>query len=154
MMIVEVAEDNIIEAARIHSESWKESHRAFCSEEFVELHTVEHQREYLQKEMQQGKKIYMLIDDMPVGIVSVKGNLIENLYILPQRQRQGYGTKLLLYAIEQCEDIPVLWILSNNQKAERFYRKYGFKKTGEEKRLSEKLSEIKMSQSKILTPEE
>lgn len=25
MMIVEVAEDNIIEAARIHSESWKES---------------------------------------------------------------------------------------------------------------------------------
>ena len=28
--------NKLYEAAKIHSESWKESHKAFCSKEFVE----------------------------------------------------------------------------------------------------------------------
>lgn len=143
-MIVEVTQDNILAAAKIHSESWKESHRAFCSEEFVQLHTVERQQEYLQKEMQQGKKLYMLIEDAPVGIISIKERLIENLYVLPDCQRRGYGSKLLKYAIEQCQGEPTLWILSNNTRAESFYCKHGFVRSGQEKVLSPELSEIEI----------
>ena len=142
--IIEVTKENILAAAQIHAESWKESHKSFCSKEFVELHTPERQREYLQNEMQQGKELYMLIEDIPVGIVSVKGNLIENLYVLPDKQRMGYGSKLLKFAIEKCEDEPVLWILSNNKRAENFYCKHGFTKSGNEKVLSEELSELEM----------
>ena len=32
-MIIEVNENNILEAATVHSISWKESHRSFCSED-------------------------------------------------------------------------------------------------------------------------
>lgn len=32
----------------IHSISWKESHSKFCNKEFVELHSVEHQKAYLE----------------------------------------------------------------------------------------------------------
>ncbi len=41
--IVPVTEENISDAARIHSISWQESHRSFCGEDFIEKHTVEHQ---------------------------------------------------------------------------------------------------------------
>ena len=71
MRFVEVTELNLADAGRIHSESWKESHRSFCSAEFVEKHTTAAQAEYLRREMNTGKTIYMLIDESPVGIVSV-----------------------------------------------------------------------------------
>lgn len=143
-MLVEVNEDNIIDAAYIHAESWKESHRSFCSVEFVKAHTIERQRAYLEKEMSIGKQIYMLVRDIPVGIVSVKEKLIENLYVLPDRQHEGCGSELLEYAINKCTGTPALWVLNNNAKAEKFYRKYGFVRTGREKKLSEELAEVEM----------
>ena len=93
MRFVEVTELNTADAGRIHSESWKESHGRFCSDEFVEKHTSAAQVEYLCREMDAGKSIYMLIDEYPVGIVCVHGSMIENLYVLPSEQRNGYGSQ-------------------------------------------------------------
>ena len=143
-MIVEVNGSNITSAAKIHSESWKESHKNFCSIDFIEQHTFERQEEYLRCEMKTGKKVYMLVENVPVGIVVVHESLIENLYILPDEQHNGYGTKLLLFAMWQCSDVPTLWILENNQKAYFLYFKYGFRKTGRRNKLSDNLSEIEM----------
>lgn len=42
-----------------------------------------------------GKKVFMLIDEKAVGIVSVVGDLIEHLYVLPDQHRKGYGSELL-----------------------------------------------------------
>ena len=143
-MIVEVNESNIGQAARIHSESWIESHKSFCSADSIARHSAVHQEAYLRKEMQAGKKVYMLTDDKPAGIVSVWDNLIENLYVLPDRQHMGYGTMLLTFAMRRCQGTPVLWILNNNKPAYALYSKYGFVKTGKQKRLSDTLSEIEM----------
>jgi len=145
MRFVEVTEQNIAEAGRIHSESWKESHRSFCSAEFVEKHTPAAQVEYLRREIVAGKSIYMLIDAYPVGIVSVHGSLIENLYVLPAEQQKGYGTQLLHYAIQQCAGTPCLWILNINVGAYRLYTKNGFKETGNRKQLSSQLAEIELA---------
>lgn len=78
-MFVKVTEENIEAAAKIHSESWRESHKSFCSEEFVKAHSPERQVEYLRSEMSCGKQIFMLVLDSPKGIVSIHHNLIENL---------------------------------------------------------------------------
>lgn len=145
-MIVKVDENNIYDAAVIHSESWKDSHKGFCNTEFIEQHTVEHQKQYLEQEIHSGKDLYMLVEDTPVGIVSIQGSLIENLYIRPNEQRKGYGTTLLKYAINKCIGEPTLWILENNQRAYNLYTKYGFCKTGKMKKLSESLSELEMNQ--------
>jgi len=77
-----------------------------------------------------GSRIYMLVEEKPVGVVSVTGSLIEDLYVLPDRQNMGYGTRLLRYAIGKCKGVPTLWILENNTRAERLYRKMGFRRTG------------------------
>lgn len=143
MKIEIVTAANIQQAAYIHSESWKESHKAFLPPEVVAKRTVERQIVYLQSEINSGKKLFMLTDDIPVGVVSVQGSLIENLYVLPDRQRQGYGSKLLEHAVSQCEGTPALTVLNNNSAIE-MYRKKGFKGTGNIIPLNNKLWEIEM----------
>jgi GNAT superfamily N-acetyltransferase len=145
-MIVKVDENNIYEAALIHSKAWRDSHKDFCYPEFIAQHTVEHQEQYLRNEIFGGKELYMLIEDIPIGIVSIQGSLIENLYIKPSEQLRGYGTSLLKFAIKKCIGEPTLWILDNNEKAYNLYTKYGFYKTGNMNKLSESISELEMKQ--------
>ena len=133
MIIETVNLQNIDDAAWIHSMSWQESHRAFCTEEFVRAHTPERQKGYLLAKMQQGTTVYMLRDDMPVAVVSVTGSLIEDLYVLPD------------WAVSCCTGIPTLWILDNNDRARYLYEKYGFHETGNVHQLTENLSEIEFS---------
>ena len=144
MEIVKITENNICEAGSIHSESWKDSHKGFCTDEFVSRHTKEAQTEYIRSEIAKGKNFYMLVADKPVGIVSLQNSLIENLYVLPAEQRNGYGTRLLRYVLQQCNDVPSLWILSNNERADAFYRKNGFVESGKRKQLRNDLFEIEL----------
>ena len=55
MKIIKVDEASIADAGRVHSESWKESHRSFCSAEFVEKHTPAAQADFLRREMNSGR---------------------------------------------------------------------------------------------------
>ncbi len=141
-MIVLVDEQNLSHAARIHSVSWQESHRSFCTPDFISLHSSARQEEYLRRKMKDGAHVYMLIDRRPVGIVSLTGNLIEDLYILPDMQNRGYGTELLRFIVHQCPGKPTLWILENNAGAERLYQRYGFRPTGKRNAITGKLDEI------------
>ncbi len=145
MQIVDVTELNIADAGYIHSESWKESHKNFCSAEFVAKHTPEAQTEYLRREMAAGKKFSMLIDEYPVGIVSVHGSLIENLYVLPTEWGKRYGTRLLKYALGLCDNVPTLWVLNTNQRAYDLYLRNDFRETGNRKELKLEMYEIEMS---------
>ncbi len=141
-MIVPVNSANIRDAAFVHAVSWQASHRAFCSPDFVALHTPERQQAYLQRKIDSGSRCYILYHPKPVGLVSVTGSLIEDLYILPDQQRKGFGTALLAFAVGQCGGTPTLWILENNRAAEAFYRKMGFEETGRRKRVADGLGEI------------
>lgn len=129
-MIVAVDERNLLQAARVHSISWQDSHRSFCSPDFVKRHTPERQQEYLREKMNRGSRFYLLVEDEPTGMVSVTGSLIEDLYILLHKQNRGYGTELLQFAIKKCTDTPALWILENNVNAGRLYHRMGFRETG------------------------
>ncbi len=125
-----VTQADMMQAAIIHSESWMESHRDVCSPEFLASHTPERQKHFLESEIAKGAQLYMLIDGKPVGIVSIRGSLIENLYVLPSEQNKGYGTQLLAFAAEKCTQSPRLWILGTNDGARRLYERNGFQPTG------------------------
>ncbi len=129
-MIVTVTENNIVQAAMIHSVSWQASHKAFCSPEFVQMHTPERQLKYLRQKINSGTSLYLLIEEVPLGIVSVTNNTIEDLYVLPEYQNKGYGTKLITFAVKSCTAPPHLWILETNNAAKRLYQRLGFIPTG------------------------
>ena len=147
-MIVRVSEENLDAAARLHALCWQESHRSFCSAEFVAAHTPLRQAQYLRNKMEGGTKVFLLLDPEPVGIVSVTDNLIEDLYILPHKQRRGCGTRLLQYAVNQCRQVPMLWILENNRAAAKLYVRMGFRPTGRINSQKGKLTEIEYSLQK------
>ncbi len=146
-MIVEVDRDSLPRAASVHAASWKDSHRVFCSPEFIALHSPEHQQAYLLDKMRGGSRIWLLVEREPVGLVSVNGNLIEDLYVLPEMQNRGYGTRLLRFAMAQCTGVPTLWILENNRAAARLYRRLGFRETGRVNAITDKLAEIEFSRT-------
>ena len=144
-MIISVNEANLPQAALIHSVSWTESHRSFCTPAFIAMHTPERQQEYIRGKMERGSRFYMLIEEKPIGIVSVKENLIEDLYILPDRQNRGYGTGLLTFAVGQCTGKPVLWLLENNTNAKRLYLRMGFRETGRRNAITDGLDELELA---------
>ena len=144
-MIIKVNGENLQTAAEIYAETWQDSYRALYNESFIKRHTPARQKVYLNKSMKDGKRLYMLIKEIPVGIVSIKDNLIEDLYILPAEQHKGYGTELLLFAVKKCSGRPSLWVLGNNKKAQSLYRKCGFHMTGKKHLLSEQLTELEMA---------
>ncbi len=133
-----------MDAAMIHSISWRESHKDFCTPEFIEIHSPERQLRYIRDKMNKGTKFFMLEDEDPVGVVSVTDSLIEDLYVLPEKQNMGYGTQLLQFAVSQCPDTPSLWILENNVNAERLYCRMGFTKNGRINAITDKLAEIEL----------
>ncbi len=143
-MIKLVTQSDMVQAAIIHSESWMESHRDVCSAEFIAIHTPERQKRYLESEIAKGAQLYMLIDGKPVGIVSIHGSLIENLYVLPSEQNKGYGTQLLAFAVGKCTEAPRLRILSTNEGAKRLYERNGFKLTGNAVQISDGVYELEL----------
>ena len=156
-MVIPVTEKNLSDAARIHSVSWQESHRAFCNEAFILKHDEEFQAEYIRKKIADGSRFYMLCDKQPIAVVSIIGGLIEDLYVLPESHNQGYGSALLDYVIIliQKEGItPTLWILENNLGAERLYRRKGFEPSGRLNTITGKLSEKEFLYKGIKTYDE
>lgn len=148
MKVVKVDESNIAAAGAVHAESWRASH-GFCAPEFVEAHTAETQANYLLDEILQGKDVYMLLDPDPVGVVSVSGDVIGNLYVLPELWGRGYGSALLKYALRRCQADAKLWVLSSNNRARHLYKHFGFWETGERKSLGSGLEEIEMRYSRL-----
>lgn len=143
-MIEQVTEETLLLAAYVHALSWQASHLSLCSPEFIARHTPQRQAEYLRSEMGRGKRLFLLTDGEPVGVVTVWGSLIENLYVLPEQQKRGYGTALLDFAIRQCDKTPALWVLNTNALAQTMYRKNGFIETGATRALNESVFEIEM----------
>ena len=143
--ILPVDEQNLDAAAEVHAVSWRAAHAGFCEAAFVAEHTMERQRAYLLRKMEAGSRFFLLCDPEPVGIVSVKGCLIEDLYVLPSCQRRGYGTALLRHAIRECSSSPTLWLLENNHRAGRFYERAGFRPTGRINHENGPLTEIEFA---------
>ena len=143
LQIVPVNADNAAEAGFVHAEAWQASHRGFCTPAFIALHTAQRQTRRLLEKRDSGSRIFLMrLKREAVGVVSVAGSLIEDLYILPRFQNRGLGTALLRFAIKQCEGRPKLWILENNAGAERLYRREGFIPTGRRNAITGKLDEV------------
>ena len=144
--IVPVGADNVAEAGRVHACAWQASHSAFCTPDFVALHSPARQTRYLRDKLAAGSLVFLLrLDGAAAGVVSVTGDLIEDLYILPRLQNRGLGTSLLRHAVRQCRGRPALWILENNAGAARFYRREGFEPTGRRNAVTDGLDEIEFA---------
>ena len=62
-----------------------------------------------------------------VGFIATHGNMVEHLYVRPDRLRQGVGSALLERAKEQLPSGFRLWVFQENVPARRFYERHGLR---------------------------
>ncbi len=144
-MITKVTKENINDAAKVYMDSWKESHKDICSSEFIEKHDLNYMIDFLSEKLKNDYLIFMSYDNCPEGIVAINpsGEEICLLYVSPEKQGKGVGTKLLKFALSKCVS-PYITVLDSNKKAIDFYKKRGFfpaenqAKNNSEKRIFER----------------
>lgn len=123
----------------------------FCNDKvsFGEMQVYPLAKEYIESP-DKLQNIWVYDDEFVKGMVHVKDNQIEELYVDTFFQNQGIGDKLIKYAVEQrgCD---YLWALEKNVNAIRFYKEHGFILTGE-RQLEEGTTEyiVKMERKKMM----
>ena len=73
------------------------------------------------------EKVYLLIsDNEPAGTVTLSGNEIDRLFVLPGYQKKGYGTKLIDFAEETIGKEYDIIMLDASLVPKKMYLKRGF----------------------------
>lgn len=90
------------------------------------LHTAEDDARYFADHLFPRAEVWgALAGEILVGIVVFHGEWLEQLYVMPDAQGQGIGTRLLQVAQASCARLQ-LWTFQRNAQARRFYEKRGF----------------------------
>ncbi len=99
---------------------------------FSWLDTSEYQLDDFEKQTQGEYILTALIDDIPVGFISIwkPNNFIHHLYVDQNHQGKKIGTELIKGAIAVVKLPLTLKCLENNTKAVEFYKKIGFAEKG------------------------
>lgn len=148
MYIVEISEKNITDAAECYAQSWKYAHSNFFSEEYLTNFTSERTLNILRKDNNADRISFLAYDkNNVIGFVTIDKERCEitHLYVRPDRQRQGVGTKLMEFAIKQMTSINRVYVsvLSVNENAIAFFENYTFEFTGEQRTLKNGMLELK-----------
>ena len=69
--------------------------------------------------------IWVYDDGIVKGLIQIKSEEVETLYVDSFFTSQGIGTKLMNFAIETY-NVKYLWVLEKNLGAQRFYKRFGF----------------------------
>ena len=94
--------------------------------------------------------IWVYDDGVVKGFIQVEGQEVKKLFVEPVLQGNSIGSTLLEYAMTQLR-VVFLWALEKNERAIKFYKRHGFKLTGE-KKLEEDTTEylVRMDFCKVL----
>ncbi len=83
-------------------------------------------------------------DGIIKGVLKMNGSEIEKLFIEPTFQNCGIGRKLLNFAVSE-QSGKFLWVLEYNVRAAEFYKRNGFRFTGEKMVEDEVVPLLKMA---------
>ena len=76
--------------------------------------------------------IWVYDDGVVKGFIQVEGQEVKKLFVEPVLQGNSIGSALLEYAIIELRAV-FLWVLEKNERAIKFYKRHGFRLTGEKK---------------------
>ena len=161
--IRKATQNDVSDIAHIHFESWNTTYLNLLPKTYRETENKLSQKKDMWEKILPNSRVNTWlaydIEDTTVGFISYfeKGTECEitTLYLLPQYQNLGVGTKLMdavLINISQynsCTDLS-LWVLQTNLAAISFYEKFGFEFDGQrDEKLYEgnKITDIRMIKS-------
>lgn len=105
----------------------------FLNDEFYfSEYTVENLTSVYHQNPEALKNTCVYDDGCVKGFIRVSGNEVQKLFVEPAFQKNGIGTRLLLFAVNE-KNARMLWALEKNVRAIAFYERHGFEKTGDRK---------------------
>ena len=110
---------------------------------FDELNVIDMAEDY-KEGTDELNNTYVYDDGVVKGIIRIKGNEIEKLYVEPTFQSVGIGAQLLDFAVNEM-GADFLWALEYNKRGIVFYRRHGFELTGEKMIEDEWVPLLKMT---------
>ena len=97
----------------------------------ADLHTPEDDRRFLSEVVLQDEVWVADVAGQPVGFVALGSRagatFLQHLYVHPEHQRDGIGSKLMAHAKAQRPNGFRLWVFQRNEGARRFYEKHGLR---------------------------
>ncbi|HZM83653.1 MAG TPA: GNAT family N-acetyltransferase [Candidatus Limnocylindrales bacterium] len=125
--------DDAAAVARLHAESWRRHYRGAYADAFLDGDVLADRLAVWSARLASPEGTLTLIADDDVGFVHVVfnhdklwGSLVDNLHVVPQRQRAGVGKALMTHVASALGKRPLyLWVLEQNLAAQAFYRALG-----------------------------
>ncbi len=148
MYIVEMAEKNIDDVADCYVQAWKSVHEQLYPEDYVSAFNQEKTSAFLKKDQGSDRITFIAYDKgNTIGFITIdKGKCeVSRLYVLPEKQRQGIGSKLMEFGIKQLTSVNRVYVslVAENTAGVAFFEKFGFDFTGEQRTLKIGLLELK-----------
>ncbi len=140
MYIVEMTEKNFEDAADCFVQAWKSAYAQFYPEDYVEAFNQEKVISFFKKDQAVDRLTFIASDKGSIiGFITIdKGKCeIPRLYIAPDKQRQGMGTKLIEFGLKQLSSVNRVYVslIAANAASVNFFEKVGFDFTGEQRSL-------------------
>ena len=83
---------------QITHDTISEIYSHYYAEGVVEFFQEHHSRENVLSDIENGIVWLLEEEECPVGTVTIKGNAINRLFVLPEYQSRGYGSQLMDFA--------------------------------------------------------
>lgn len=156
--------------AQIHVTSWQSAYRGQIPDTYLDSLSVEKRtalwKQILGEKQSTGRVLVAEEEGQLTGFMSVgpshekdttpEVGKLHAIYLAPSRMGQGIGTALMEAGLTALRDMgfaeAILWVLTSNEKARRFYEKHGWSADGhtlidetEERALHESRYHIRLS---------
>lgn len=98
----------------------------------VERYTEAEARDWIGRVLLVSAMVWVAVEaERIVGFAALEGDVLGQLYIVQDYQRQGIGTQLLAAARKPAGCRMSLYVFAKNVGAKRFYERHGFTMAGE-----------------------
>ena len=134
--------------AFVHCMAWKEAYRGLLSQEFLDARTLAFSEERSLAAFRAGMRTLLAKDGSKVVGFADYGACRDDdlpnagevyaIYLLADYHGRGIGAQLMSAAINSMPDRSeiVVWVLEGNERAIRFYQRFGFRFDGKSKVLN------------------
>jgi RimJ/RimL family protein N-acetyltransferase len=136
--------------AAIHVRAWQVVYRGHMPDEFLDHLDIDERTEMWRKLSAKAGRVLVVMDEMTGPICGFCDLIasrdadaktttaeISAIYVSPDKWGQGIGQELLSAAVARARENGfselTLWVLDANQRARRFYEKFGFALDGSTK---------------------
>lgn len=125
--IVKAKEEDLDIVRKITQSTIKAIYPRYYPAGAVQFFCDHHKDENIIKDLKEGIVYLLKTDDEYVGTVTIKGNEINRLFVLPEHQHKGYGKRLLDFAEALIMKEYSSIVMDASLPAKTIYHKRGYK---------------------------